>query len=533
MPPADAVTRAAAARPRHPHRGPVRQDAPTTAPTSAPTSGCSTRCARWTRSPARWSAPSRARAGCSRRWSGRRPPPERRVDRAGALRRPPARRPAAVPGHRRRRRRSPSTRPTCRPRCGSSCSRSGPGHTRPVIEPTGWIRVPMTLEGRTVGSLVAQHRLRGRPRAGRPVGAADPRQPGGGVAAHLASSTRPASPCTAAPSGSTTRRPRRPATSRTGPPSCAQVEERLLLAHQRELIDGERHRIARELHDSVTQYVLSAGHGRRDRPRRGRGARRARRRGSCDRLTDREEAVAGRRRAAAAGDLRAAPAAPRHRLDAARAAARGAPTSTSRTCRCSCASRATWSGCPTTPTTRSPAPSGRRCSTSRPTRRPAGRSSGCATGPTRSPSSVADDGVGDPVELSRKLRLERATVVDGRHRGLVNMDSRISDLGGTPRVPAGPARRRPRRDADPAAARPSPSTDLVRRSIDGPVDRRAPGAGGLMATLAPAQHDARSRRRRHHARRRPRDRAAGAALDPRARGRPAGRRRGVVSAPRR
>ena len=37
------------------------------------------------------------------------------------------------------------------------------------------------------------------------------------------------------------------------------VEERLLLAHQRELIDSERHRIARELHDSVTQYVLSAG----------------------------------------------------------------------------------------------------------------------------------------------------------------------------------------------------------------------------------------------------------------------------------
>jgi hypothetical protein len=44
---------------------------------------------------------------------------------------------------------------------------------------------------------------------------------------------------------------------------------------------------------------------------------------------------------------------------------------------------------------------------------------------------VADDGTGDPTDLSRKLRLERATVVDGRHRGLVNMDSRVSDLGGT------------------------------------------------------------------------------------------------------
>ena len=45
--------------------------------------------------------------------------------------------------------------------------------------------------------------------------------------------------------------------------------------------------------------------------------------------------------------------------------------------------------------------------------------------------SVADDGVGDAADLSRKLRLERATMVDGRHRGLVNMESRISELGGS------------------------------------------------------------------------------------------------------
>ena len=37
------------------------------------------------------------------------------------------------------------------------------------------------------------------------------------------------------------------------------LEQRLVAAHQRELLDTERHRIARELHDSVTQYVLSAG----------------------------------------------------------------------------------------------------------------------------------------------------------------------------------------------------------------------------------------------------------------------------------
>jgi signal transduction histidine kinase len=51
--------------------------------------------------------------------------------------------------------------------------------------------------------------------------------------------------------------------------------------------------------------------------------------------------------------------------------------------------------------------------------------------PERITLSVADDGCGDPTDLSRKLRLERATMVDGRHRGLVNMDSRVGDLGGS------------------------------------------------------------------------------------------------------
>lgn len=37
------------------------------------------------------------------------------------------------------------------------------------------------------------------------------------------------------------------------------TEQRLVAAHQREILDAERHRIARELHDSVSQLVLSAG----------------------------------------------------------------------------------------------------------------------------------------------------------------------------------------------------------------------------------------------------------------------------------
>jgi len=37
------------------------------------------------------------------------------------------------------------------------------------------------------------------------------------------------------------------------------TRDALTVAHQREVLDSERHRIARELHDSVTQYALSAG----------------------------------------------------------------------------------------------------------------------------------------------------------------------------------------------------------------------------------------------------------------------------------
>lgn len=44
--------------------------------------------------------------------------------------------------------------------------------------------------------------------------------------------------------------------------------------------------------------------------------------------------------------------------------------------------------------------------------------------------SVDDDGSGDPAALRTLLRVEQAGDVDGRHRGLVNMATRAEDLGG-------------------------------------------------------------------------------------------------------
>ena len=45
--------------------------------------------------------------------------------------------------------------------------------------------------------------------------------------------------------------------------------------------------------------------------------------------------------------------------------------------------------------------------------------------------SIADDGTGDPAKLRLILRLAEATDVDGRHRGLANMRARAHEHGGT------------------------------------------------------------------------------------------------------
>lgn len=132
------------------------------------------------------------------------------------------------------------------------------GHDGPSIEEHGWVRVPMTLEGRRVGSLVLLHGLRDDPEPGdlsvlrilanqAAVSLHTSEQYQSGLALHRRAQMLYDEATEQA----------RGLAARTA--ELREVEQRLQVAHQRELIDTERHRIARELHDSVSQYVLSAG----------------------------------------------------------------------------------------------------------------------------------------------------------------------------------------------------------------------------------------------------------------------------------
>jgi signal transduction histidine kinase len=132
------------------------------------------------------------------------------------------------------------------------------GHAVRSHDDDRWVRVPMSLEGRQVGSLVGLH---GLPLDPEPSDLSVLR-----VLANQAAVSLHTSEQYQASLGLHRRAQRlydeataqaRDLEERTR--ELRQAEQRLLLAHQRELIDTERHRIARELHDSVTQYVLSAG----------------------------------------------------------------------------------------------------------------------------------------------------------------------------------------------------------------------------------------------------------------------------------
>ena len=300
------------------------------------------------------------------------------------------------------------------------------GHeTRPVRD-DGWVRVPMTLEGERIGCLVGRHGLRDDPEPGdlsvlrilaneAAVALHTSEQYQAGLTLHRRAQQL---------HDEVTARARELET-RTRELRC--VEERLQVAHQRELLDHERHRIARELHDSVTQYVLSAGMALEI----ARGeAEDLGTRGILDKLTTAKtltaEAVDQLRRTIYAlhqpqrdtvgslpellqevaehhqpqlavtvrveGDAHPLPADADHEI------ARAVGEALFNVAIHAEATRAVV--------------------------RLRYREDQLYV-------SVADDGVGDPTVLARRLRLERGPSVDGRHRGLVNIESRIVELGGT------------------------------------------------------------------------------------------------------
>ena len=130
--------------------------------------------------------------------------------------------------------------------------------SRQLVDQRGWVRVPMTLDGDVVGALVGLHQLE-----------SDPEPADLSVLRILANQAAVSMHTSQQYQASLALRRRGQqlhdeATQQAyglaqRDAELRQAEKRLVVARQRELLDAERHRIARELHDSVTQYVLSAG----------------------------------------------------------------------------------------------------------------------------------------------------------------------------------------------------------------------------------------------------------------------------------
>jgi signal transduction histidine kinase len=130
--------------------------------------------------------------------------------------------------------------------------------SRQMVDRRGWVRVPMTLDGEVVGGLVGLHGLD-----------TDPEPADLSVLRILANQAAVSMHTSQLYQASLALRRRaqqlhdeatqqaRGLAQRDA--ELRRAERRLIVARQRELLDAERHRIARELHDSVTQYVLSAG----------------------------------------------------------------------------------------------------------------------------------------------------------------------------------------------------------------------------------------------------------------------------------
>ncbi|MEQ4522722.1 MadS family sensor histidine kinase [Nocardioides kribbensis] len=302
------------------------------------------------------------------------------------------------------------------------------GHVTRSRADQRWVRVPMSLEGRHIGSLAGLHGLDDDPEPRdlsvlrilanqAAVSLHTSEQYQAGLALHRRAQRLYDEATDRA----------RDLEDRTR--ELRQAEERLVVAHQRELVDHERHRIARELHDSVTQYVLSAGMAVEvargeaedlgsagapilerlatakalsqeavDQLRRAIYALHQPHRDTVGTLPELLHEVAEHHRPQLSVSVRVEGDAQVLAADADHEIARAVGEALFNVATHAEATRAVV--------------------------RLRYRAEEILV-------SVADDGTGDPTELARRLRLERGPVVDGRHRGLVNIESRIGDLGGS------------------------------------------------------------------------------------------------------
>ncbi len=294
------------------------------------------------------------------------------------------------------------------------------------VEP-GWVRVPMRLADRPVGSLAARHRLGGEPE-GSDLSVLRILANQAAVSLHTSEQYSESLELyrLAQQLHAEVDARRSDLVARTS--ELRETQEHLVLARQRELVDAERHRIARELHDGVSQIVLSAGLSvqlARGDLADGAGP------GTLMAHLDRAKALT----TTAVDQLRRAIYAleqPQHqRLASLPALLRTVAAQhenrfdvSVRVCGpvrrlpddgdhevVRCVGEAMYN-------VASHARAGRVLI--RVSYRPAALMLG-----------VSDDGVGDPAELERLLQLEREAASDGRHRGLALIENRLAALGGS------------------------------------------------------------------------------------------------------
>jgi len=212
------------------------------------------------------------------------------------------------------------------------------------------------------------------------------------------------------------------------------AQQLLSAAHEREALDAERHRIARELHDSVTQYVLSAGMAvdvcRSELLRVGPEQAGRQQPELMARLDDARALTQH-----AVGQLRAAIYALHHAND-------DQTPVLPRLLEQACTLHARPGLVVDLRLEGSPVPM--PVTTEQSLARVAGEALFNVSAHSRATRAVVrlsyrqdvvrltvdDDGVGDPATLRTLLRVAAAGDVDGRHRGLVNMATRAEELGG-------------------------------------------------------------------------------------------------------